>query len=1164
MNKIMGHLGDRFPIYLLVFIIGSLMLYYSFGYIPHNQLRLDNYGTRVLANKARTIIDKYKGYDNAVSSAPVSYLSKWFFYLYPNANILHVKNQSEKLGRVYYSNTASPFFDIKITKQDFENKARVDQSLTPAIRDSQSTGEIKSIWKDDRGLSYFIYTPSFSFYNTNKLASPDEKTKYPLLLTKISDFTSNLKENDFFEDMFLVRAHKCQQCNSSEEELTGFGNYILDQSKLGLVEFNLKDSAENASSGIYQETILGKQYKVYYQMIKLRRGVDVYVIGLIPLEVFKTEAKKVSVWFLVFCSLGALLLIFLFPVLKLFLLSRGERLATNDISLGVFSVMLCTCLCFILSVGYYFFWGLETERNRNDIRTLAEKIRKESQTEIDTFYSALKKPKLFQEEKLDLSAISSSITPDDFNEIFLLESETGYMKSIYTKKGKIPNLNLFPVTVAKRDYFNAIRENNDLDYFLQSINSFATGKSEVALSVPIGDKEKNKDVGVLTAPLKSILQACVPSPYQFVLLDDRGDVKFHSGWTQIKSENFLSELENFEVVEAYLENAITDYVDFTYLRRECRGFITPVVKNWSVLVYYEKSGVYNISAQVFIMCLMSLFIIVLFCMAVHLLLRLDRHKPVLLKTTPFLFSWLNPNNFHAKIWWYLFSANLLLLITEGIGLWFLDSFVSSLLLALLTITTSYFVNYYVLRPKPMSKVSLFLMIITSALMMFLLVLDPLKSWWLCLIIVVTVVCVIVNKLKEDGDPKVMPAVVDREKAFVSYRCFMICWLTIIIVGPSIGFLVRHFEHEKLLTTYASLITDVQKLRERANVETLNSRNSVFYSVLDNDTLKPSAERTDRCNTYDSVYYNQFPKFAALNRNNTPLQFNYLPNINGLTISRSGDILQVSAETNMLRMPIPKIERHAKLEKAELNLNRSLGVTFILVIVLGYILWRVLTTLTRKIFYLPKHAAWDTLPPPEVSWGDIKFEFANADKELHLLHGITSNLNGKANGQQTTPKKDWEHEKCILELQKEQDALYTTSWISCSEDEKFFLYDLSEDGVVNRPDDEVLRGLAEKKLIRLYPRLEIVNVSFANFVRSRFKKEDIKKMEDQESKEGRWKQVRVLLIIIILAAFAFLSIAEENFFGRATALIGSITLILPNILNVLGSITKLLTKSPPSA
>lgn len=1166
MNKVIGHLGDKFSIYLLVFIIGALMLYYAFGYVPQNQLRLDNYGIRVLESKALAISDKYKGYDNAVSSAPISYLSKWFFYSNPEENCLFLK---EDFNGTHYSNEPLRHYQGPITKSDFATKARVDPNLIPVKRGPESKAEIKRIWRDDRGTSYFIYTPSVSFYDgRSAFTATEEDRRYPLLRTKISDFTANLKENDFFEDIFLVRAHKCQECknNSLQEEITGYGNFILDESELGLVKFHLNDSAKNASSGIYEETILGKRFKVYYQMVKLRRGLDVYVIGLIPLDVFKAEAKKVSVWFLVFCSLGALLLVFLFPVLKLFLLSGGERLSTRDISLGVFSMMLCACLCFILSIGFYFFWGLEMERNDEDIKYLAKSIQGKAVDELKIFRSILTNTDICNgDQPIDTKKFLDSIGGHRFNEIFLLDS-TGVMTSLYTDEKDLPDVALFPVSVAERNYFKAIRDNRQMDYYLQSINSFSSGMSEVAISVPVRNRQNvHKGViGVVTIPLLSILHAGVPSPYKFVLLDDSGDVKFHSGWNQIKSENFLRELENYQHVDTYLKNEISDYVDFTYLRHECRGYILPVVKNWSLLVYYEKAEIYNMSAQIFIMCLLSLFIVVLFCMLLHLLLRSDRYKPVLLKTAPFMYAWLNPNNFDQKTWWYLFRINLWILATEVLGLYILDSFVSTLLFSLMTITSAYVLNYLVLGPKPFSRPLIRLSLLMGFLMVFFLVAAPDVLWMLCIPILACIAFVTRRPRLEKLDLKNIPTVSDSKKAFLAYRCFMIAWLTIVILGPSIGFLVRHYEHEKLMTTYASLIVDVQKLREKENTNAPDSKDHPYYYGLSNDVQEIVRQKTVRCEWSDSIYYNQLPQFTFLNGDNIPLQFNGVPDMRDVVISRYDNIVEVSANTNKLGMPGYEIKRQSQVKGAEVKFNRSTGLSAILVVALALLFWWVLTTLTRKIFHLPKHAAWKTLPPPEFPWGNIKFEFSNAEHGQHLMKGVGSKIKAESDALDTNSLERWEHEKLILELQHEQNDLYTLYWNQCTEDEKFFLYDLSEDGVVNHPDDEVLKALSLKKLLRLYPRLEIVNASFANFVRTTLQKEEIQKMERQEIKDGRWKHMRVLLIIIIIAALAFLSIAEENFFGRATALIGSITLLLPNLMTLLGSITRMFTKSPTPA
>lgn len=104
MNKSSVILGDKFSIYLPVFIIGALMLYYAFGYVTHNQLRPDDYGIRVLESKALAIIDKYKGYNNPVGSAPISYLSKWFFHSNPEENCLFL--QEEFMRRQFLENSS--------------------------------------------------------------------------------------------------------------------------------------------------------------------------------------------------------------------------------------------------------------------------------------------------------------------------------------------------------------------------------------------------------------------------------------------------------------------------------------------------------------------------------------------------------------------------------------------------------------------------------------------------------------------------------------------------------------------------------------------------------------------------------------------------------------------------------------------------------------------------------------------------------------------------------------------------------------------------------------------------------------------------------------------------------------------------------------------------
>ena len=130
-------------------------------------------------------------------------------------------------------------------------------------------------------------------------------------------------------------------------------------------------------------------------------------------------------------------------------------------------------------VGWFlFFLGLEMEKNDQNIMTLAKEISAKTRQELCTLRAALNNEAIFSKQKIDTTKFDSLIGDYDFNEVFVLKS-TGFMESIYMKpkkhqdikKIKPPDLVLFPVSVAERNYFEAIHENARLDYF-SSVNKF--------------------------------------------------------------------------------------------------------------------------------------------------------------------------------------------------------------------------------------------------------------------------------------------------------------------------------------------------------------------------------------------------------------------------------------------------------------------------------------------------------------------------------------------------------------------------------------------------------------------------------------------------------------------------------------------------------------------
>lgn len=97
-------------------------------------------------------------------------------------------------------------------------------------------------------------------------------------------------------------------------------------------------------------------------------------------------------------------------------------------------------------------------------------------------------------------------------------------------------------------------------------------------------------------------------------------------------------------------------------------------------------------------------------------------------------------------------------------------------------------------------------------------------------------------------------------------------------------------------------------------------------------------------------------------------------------------------------------------------------------------------------------------------------------------------------------------------------LYLSIWNSLSMEERFILYDLSDDFLVNTHNKNALYKLYFKGLIKYNPyayRLEIFQQSFAYFIKTGVPTDELIEMEKLSSRNGTWKSIRLSIIILIL-------------------------------------------------
>ena len=111
------------------------------------------------------------------------------------------------------------------------------------------------------------------------------------------------------------------------------------------------------------------------------------------------------------------------------------------------------------------------------------------------------------------------------------------------------------------------------------------------------------------------------------------------------------------------------------------------------------------------------------------------------------------------------------------------------------------------------------------------------------------------------------------------------------------------------------------------------------------------------------------------------------------------------------------------------------------------------------------------------------------------------------------------------LEKAQ-PFYDSEWQQCSEEEKLLLTQLAEEGFANPKQHEIVRRLMNRGLIRRDPVLRPMNDSFALFIESHARPEDIRHQETVH-RGMRWSLVRSVLIGALLLILVFLSVTQRD-------------------------------------
>jgi hypothetical protein len=154
-------------------------------------------------------------------------------------------------------------------------------------------------------------------------------------------------------------------------------------------------------------------------------------------------------------------------------------------------------------------------------------------------------------------------------------------------------------------------------------------------------------------------------------------------------------------------------------------------------------------------------------------------------------------------------------------------------------------------------------------------------------------------------------------------------------------------------------------------------------------------------------------------------------------------------------------------------------------------------------------------PPDLAWA--KTEVAPIfDPYLRFSDDMLKELCARSTTRRTVADS-------ILEQER---AFYAAEWRECNAEEKLLLTQLVQEGFANPRQNEIVRKLLKRGLIRRDPVLRPMNNSFALFVENQAQPEDIRHLESVH-RGMRWSLVRNVLIGAGLLILIFLSVTQRD-------------------------------------
>jgi hypothetical protein len=184
--------------------------------------------------------------------------------------------------------------------------------------------------------------------------------------------------------------------------------------------------------------------------------------------------------------------------------------------------------------------------------------------------------------------------------------------------------------------------------------------------------------------------------------------------------------------------------------------------------------------------------------------------------------------------------------------------------------------------------------------------------------------------------------------------------------------------------------------------------------------------------------------------------------------------------------------------------------------------------------------------------DIPHSYRSLYRETEHTHFLNKIQGSVLNVAEEQPLKQMASsaDELIFKLQVSSHYFYMYNWQSLTKEEKFLLYDLAEDNLVNSFDDYNLNMLLAKGIIiRKHGTLTIFNKGFRNFILTAIGNSEAVKIQNRIRDNGNWGKLKTPLMIVLVAILTFLLASQKEAYSGLMAYIAALGAGIPAVVKL---------------